>query len=556
MSVTYWYVSSTAYAALPAWAASHAYADGAIVRRATVGGFGLERVYRCEGGGTSGATEPTWDTFNGSVTADGTCSWRNVTGQSAYGWGAASATLNGTKDRYGSDFEDVYFVSSDHNEYRSDGSDMDLQVPGKWMYPGKIISVNRGGSVPPVGTDYVAGAITRTTKTMLISNWQIPASDTFVGFTFRSDYQIQAGTYICQHQYENCRFEITSNLAQTRAILSGGLDCGDVFHNCVFKYADVLQTFFMQSGEIIVRGGSIDNAVASPNIAFHLDGANFTIENFDFTNMAAGQACIQSGAQGIGHMINCTVPAGVYEVIYGNIDEGASQTGPAGWVIVERNDGTYAKYHNFGIEDTDAVIVRSGGASTSRRTVLRVPAVNSYTATAEIPMRSLPMVHLSVGGTETNTVHFITDAAAIPDNSQVFLDISYKGGTKNTALANPLSTPTAATADTGSSWSGPARANSHAYAATDIIANPSNAGQLLVCTTAGTSAGSAPGGYTGLTDGSSVTDGTAVFRAMVRFKVSKTLTSPNPLAGGTKVTVCLGANNGWRVWFDGKVEVT
>jgi hypothetical protein len=41
---------------------------------------------------------------------------------------------------------------------------------------------------------------------------------------------------------------------------------------------------------------------------------------------------------------------------------------------------------------------------------------------------------------------------------------------------------------------------------------------LFVCTTAGTSASSEPGGYASAVDGGTVTDGGATFKAMWRFK--------------------------------------
>jgi hypothetical protein len=53
--------------------------------------------------------------------------------------------------------------------------------------------------------------------------------------------------------------------------------------------------------------------------------------------------------------------------------------------------------------------------------------------------------------------------------------------------------------------------------------------QVFFCTAAsGNSASSEPGGYASCADGSSVTDGSCTFRAGVRFKMSLTLSSPQP----------------------------
>lgn len=51
------------------------------------------------------------------------------------------------------------------------------------------------------------------------------------------------------------------------------------------------------------------------------------------------------------------------------------------------------------------------------------------------------------------------------------------------------------------------------YEQNDVVAEQTCKGTFLVCTTAGTTAASAPSGYSSVAEGSSVTDGTAVFTA-------------------------------------------
>jgi hypothetical protein len=61
----------------PAWEATNAYAQGDMVLRTT--GAGSEQTaglfFRCTTAGTSGGTEPTWDTTVGDTTTDGTVTW-------------------------------------------------------------------------------------------------------------------------------------------------------------------------------------------------------------------------------------------------------------------------------------------------------------------------------------------------------------------------------------------------------------------------------------------------------------------------------------------------
>ena len=117
---------------------------------------------------------------------------------------------------------------------------------------------------------------------------------------------------------------------------------------------------------------------------------------------------------------------------------------------------------------------------------------------------------------------------------------------------------TALTADT-SAWdtAATARANTHAYALGDIIKLSSNPDRLFFCTTAGTSAGSEPGGYASAVDGDTVTDNTAVFRAGWRFKTTVTLTSPDPAqAGNVNAWFYMGPESAQTIYVDPKVAVS
>jgi hypothetical protein len=132
------------------------------------------------------------------------------------------------------------------------------------------------------------------------------------------------------------------------------------------------------------------------------------------------------------------------------------------------------------------------------------------------------------------------NGAALPFNDQIWMDVRYYGTAGSTLLstttgtkANILSTHAACSASTAA-WDSIAstRANSNAYTLGNYIRLSSNAGQLFICTTAGTSASSQPGAYASVADGTLVTDGTAVFRPLVRFSMTVALTSPQPQIAG------------------------
>jgi hypothetical protein len=154
----------------------------------------------------------------------------------------------------------------------------------------------------------------------------------------------------------------------------------------------------------------------------------------------------------------------------------------------------------------------------------------------------------------------VANMAAMPTDAQCWLDISYLGASgsplgsyKTTQAASFLATPANQTADT-SGWDGgaSARANTTAYSVGDVIKLASNPGRIFFCTTAGTTAGSEPGGYASAVDGDSITDNTAVFRAGWRFKIAKTLTGPQPnKVGNIYVTFIMGAAS-LQIYFDPK----
>jgi hypothetical protein len=489
-----WLVSSKNYDAVPVWPGAGAtVAQNALCKPSGTLDYGSERVFIAETvTGATGAAEPTWNANNNDTTVDGGVTWRCITGQASHGWAAAAPNTGVLGFSFGPYNGDNVYVADDSHTLVSSGNGLEMKVYGRWDYPSIYTSVKRTGSVPPVAADVSQGAIFETTGNvpLMISSMAI-STCTMRGITFRSAYQIEASTYISHHEYVGCRFEITSASAQTRAIESGGLDSGAVYEDSVFKYAAAEQTMFLkQQGNVEVKGGSIDPTGVSPNIAFHIDGANLRIENFDFSALQPGQACLQSGAQGNGYMINPIIPDGVEEVRFGNIDEGATQTGPDGWVVVRRSNGTVARYHNFGVEDTDTSVARVGGNATSQSVKLRHPETNSYTATTDVPYESIQLGYMAQGGSATLTMHYVTDAPALPDNSQIYVQASYNGGFKSTAPANHLAPSTPTVADTATQWSGPSRTSGHPYVAGDVFENPSVPGQLIVVTADGAAAAS------------------------------------------------------------------
>lgn len=208
-----WYVSSAAYAATPAWAATTAYTVGQFVRP-TAPIHTNSYMYRCTTAGTSGASEPSWPTGNNSTVTNGTAVFTNISGQSAYGWSGAFGalfTLQGVNTRTANG--DRIFLSSDHAETFSSFTSMTFGQSGGYGLV-QLISVNRAGSVPPVDADVRSGAsITNTNNTFTLDAF---CELYYSGITFNTGtaaLRFCGASYAGKNIYfKNCKF-VTGGLA-------------------------------------------------------------------------------------------------------------------------------------------------------------------------------------------------------------------------------------------------------------------------------------------------------------------------------------------------------
>ena len=215
-----WYVSSQAWAAVPQWAASHAYVVGNVVRPLTAPAVGKAHVFRVTTAGTS-TTEPTWPTANNATVTAG-CTFTNVSGQSTYGWSAAAGDLYSISQGAGWNrpvVGDRVFLSSDHSESMTSAGSFIYSFNGGTSAFGliQIISVNRGGSVPPGSGDILSGAAIVFTPTSLGIMGLDPICDMFwQGITFTVTGAVTSNIYLAyttnkSHYFKNCAFVLNSS---------------------------------------------------------------------------------------------------------------------------------------------------------------------------------------------------------------------------------------------------------------------------------------------------------------------------------------------------------
>lgn len=214
-----WYISSTAYAAVPQWTASHAYSVGNFVRGLATPSAGRGYVFRCTTAGTSGTSEPPWASYGGNnnlLAGDGGVSWTNVTGQGAYGWSAAGRDFFTFSWYWGSARAapgDRMFASSDHVE-TDQGNNYNFGNGANFGLL-QMLSVNKAGSVPPVAADLQSGAALAWTTSTTV-NLEALVNMFWQGFTF--SFGPTTAFTIClnnsankNHYFKNCAFVTGTN---------------------------------------------------------------------------------------------------------------------------------------------------------------------------------------------------------------------------------------------------------------------------------------------------------------------------------------------------------
>lgn len=185
-------------------------------------------------------------------------------------------------------------------------------------------------------------------------------------------------------------------------------------------------------------------------------------------------------------------------------------------------------YDYVGELHVSTAVVRTGGASQGTPYSWLVITNANNLWHFQFKLLPLSIWNTTTGAAVNVTVEGIADPrdfSALPNNDDIWFDVealenaSYPTGTYHKGTKpSPLGGAVALTASTTAWDCATSRANSTAYSVGDIRKVASNAGRLFVCTTAGTSASSEPGGYASAVDGGTVTDGGATFKVMWRFK--------------------------------------
>ena len=527
-----WYVSSAGWAAVTPWAASTAVAVGTLRRQLATPAALNERVFRVTTAGTTGATEPTWNVNRNGTTTDNGVVWTEVTGQEAYqtpgNWAAPFATIPQVTYNYASDGDRIY-VAASHNKLIATNCPVQ---GGSITNPKALICVDDSAAshIPPLASDLRTGAFEGSTgsNTYTIKDkWseingislQCGSGSSGPEFTVGNGNNSIA-------TFRNLTLSIGSTVGRLQLGYFNG--CKNIFDSVSFKFNAAGNSFSL-AGEALFKDIAqlLAAGSAMPDPLFTYIGnnpVNIAFENCDLTSFT-GSTLINHNNGGVSiRFQDCKIPSGV--VLSGSSPDGTQATVELVNCDVGGLIGRHERYAFNGSQLFETTVVRTGGAAPSGTSASWRIATNSYSPAD--PFATMPLVayNTATGAVINATIEGVWNAAVLPTQDDLYFDLRYPGtagstrgsrvnGGKTTvmAAATNLSASTAA-------WDSlvPARANSTAVTVGTIRKVASNPGRIFFCIAAGTTAAAEPAGYATAVDGGTVTDGSATFRAGVRFK--------------------------------------
>lgn len=506
------------------------------------------------GGTCNNVAEPTWNVAAvGNTTTDGTVTWTYI-GTSFGVWAAPLSTITqGTLWISNNGSGHTLLVGDDHLE-QYNNSTSTFGGAALTTLPARIISIDHtSSSRPPVAADLKAGATVQTIGGNTVSvNGQFVYYD---GFTFDSGVGSSSGLSpaLTAWYLKNCTVKSSATGASGRFILDGSkmvFDNTSIYFGHTTMTVEFTSTSFIWKNSTILAAGSpvpttFEFSVSSP-AAVYFEGCDFS--GISGTLFPAGTAT----SQDVVHtLVDCRLHASVTIQT-----TPADRTGPATDVVRCSSDTkTYIQrryWHNATLSE-EATVIRTSGATDLTTSLAWKIATNSNVVAYQFPFEAFPVAEWNptTGSNVVVTMFGVVNAAALPNNDELWMEVEYLGNASyplgsyvDSSKTNVLDSASALTADGSSAWDSlvTARANTHAYSVGDVIKVATNTGRIFFCTTAGTSAGSEPGGYASAVDGGSVTDNTAIFRAGMRFSTAVTLgvtkSCPQPqLAGDLKSTI-------------------
>lgn len=504
-------------------------------------------------GGTIGSSAPSFSATAGVTTADNTATWTSLGLASAFStWKAPHARLANAFTTNWAKAGNTIFVGDDHAETQA--SAITITGPGTPAAPCQVYCVDHTASVPPG----VANLKTTAMFTGTTGNITLAGNTYFNGVNVIQNATTSSLILVAHasvwNKFENSSLQLGPSAGSGSQIVWGSSSGNQAIKielvNTTLSFSNVGQSTVLNEARFSWKNTpSALIGTAVPTTLFSGSGGNGALAS---EGLVEG---VDLGAAGSGKTLVGSV-ASAWRMLFKNCLTNPAVTvaaapGGQGYAITDvinsDSSGTTYQQLRFWYQGTltpATAIVRTGGASDG---VTPISWNISTTANSQwiSPFESfpIPIWNTTLSTNRGVTAYGIWNSAGLPNNDQIWLDAEYQGSASSPlgslatqTKANGLAAGAALTADSTSTWSSAAtaRANSTLYTTGQSIAVPgaSGGGGLFFCTSGGTSGSSQPGGYASAADGGSVTDGTATFRAGVRFVLNVTLSSPQPALVG------------------------
>ena len=447
-----WYVSSVAYAAITQYANSTAYSVGNIVRQLSTPAVNDERAFRCTTAGTSGGSEPSWAITKGATTNAGTAVFTEVTGNSTYGWSAASARLRLFANGGFAAAGDTIYVANNHAE--TVAAVLSIAWPGTSASPNRVLCVDPAGSVPPVSADLSTGATATTTSGDLAVGGSAYIRGVAFINTSADDLTIAGGVDNVM-TFENAAFRVTNASAR---LLNFGTSSLDQSQSVTLINTTV--EFGHASSGILLIGGRFEwrntaSAIVSGTLPTTLflgttgNGISTAVlDGVDLSALGSGKTIIgANGGTNTTQLINCRLGA--------SVTVASTPSLPPNRVEVINCDSGATGYRNeiydySGTLTTETTIIRTAGASDGVQAV-SWKIVTTANCSRILPFRSwpIPLWNTATGGAKTATVEMVNDGTTLKD-SEAALEVAYLGSSSY-PLASRVTTAAADLLNAGAS---------------------------------------------------------------------------------------------------------
>jgi hypothetical protein len=356
-----------------------------------------------------------------------------------------------------------------HNHSFSSGATKTYTSPGTLAAPCTVMCVNSGGTVPPVSADLRTTAVESATGANTIT---FAAGVTyFYGLKFNAGSGAVAqvwtigsgstGDFVAI--FESCEINKVGTSAGTNLIGNTATTAASLvkFLNSTLGFGAAGDSLRIRNSRCVWDRGAITGTAPTTLFGASALGGSVIARGVDLSAIT-GTLVGASVYSTVNYVFDdCKLGAGVSA-------SAASQVGPGGiQVAVLNSDSGATNYrhekHDFAADQTvETTIVRTDG-STDGTTGVSWKIVTTANAKWLTPFSSLPMTvwNDTTGANITVSVYGYLDAAAVPKNDDIWIEVSYMGAsTSPVATINTSNTKAdylAANADQGadsSTWGG------------------------------------------------------------------------------------------------------